>query len=222
LIEKKPPAAYAAVIFPETTAVTEMADPRPHLLQVREYYDRNTPRFLRWGADGGTLHLHAALWPPGVASLSAAMHHSTERVAREIDLSPVPVERVLDLGCGVGGSLFYLGRRLPRLCRLTGVSLSPVQIACASARVPAAEKGRFHFMSGSFLSLPKERFAADFCFAIEAFAHGPDPGRFFAVQAALLPPGGRLVIIDDCLAEAVAKGDFSTRQACPVCGVPPI
>ncbi len=192
--------------------MTQTADPSGVLLQVREYYDRNTRRFLRWGADEGTLHLHAALWPPGVGSLSAAMHHSSERVAQEIERTPIPVARVLDLGCGVGGSLFYLGRRLPRLRRLIGVSLSPVQVTRAKGLVPAAEKERFHFEEGSFLNLSGGRLAAELSFAIEAFAHGPDPATFFAVQAALLPPGGRLVIIDDCLADAVEVGGHSDRQ----------
>ncbi len=209
---KKPAAAYAAGSFPKVTAVTEPVDPARHLRQVRTYYDRNTRRFLRWGTDDGTLHLHAALWPPGVTSLREAMHHSSERVAREIERSPIPVERVVDLGCGVGGSLFYLGRRLPRLRTLTGISLSPVQIAHAKRLVPGAEKDRFHFEAGTFLNLSGDRFAADLAFAIEAFAHGPDPGRFFALQAALLPPGGRLVIIDDCFTNAVEAGGISGRQ----------
>ncbi len=193
-------------------AVTEPVDPARHLRQVRTYYDRNTRRFLRWGADQGTRHLHAALWPPGVASLREAMHHASERVAQEIERSPIRVERVLDLGCGVGGSLFYLGRRLPRLRALTGISLSPVQIAHAGRLVPAGEKHRFHFVEGSFLDLSGERFAADFAYAIEAFTHGPDPERFFAVLAARLPPGGRLVIIDDCLTQAAEAGGISCRQ----------
>lgn len=179
------------------------ADETRHLQQVRSYYDRNTARFLRWGKDEGTSNLHAALWPPGVASLAEAMHRSNELVAREIERSPHPVNRVIDLGCGVGGSLFFLGRRLPRVRFFTGISLSPVQIRRARQQVPEAEKDRFRFEQGSFLQLPPERFKADFSYAIEAFTHSPDPGRFFGVQAALLPAGGRLVLIDDCLSDAM-------------------
>jgi SAM-dependent methyltransferase len=174
---------------------------REHDRQVSEYYDLNTGRFLRWGKDEGTRNIHAALWPPEVDSLAAAMNHSDELVARAIDDCPYPVHRVLDLGCGVGGSVFYLGRRLPRVRSFQGVSLSPVQVERARARVPADQRDRFRFEEGSFLELAAERFAADFSFAIEAFAHGADPGRFFMVQARVLPRGGRLVIIDDCLEE---------------------
>jgi SAM-dependent methyltransferase len=183
-----------------------------HTRQVSAYYDRNTERFLRWGKDDGTLNLHGALWPPEVTSLGAAMHYSNELVAREVEQSPCPVRRVLDLGCGVGGTLFYLGRRLPQVRSFIGISLSRVQIDRAWQGIPETQKNRVHFEEGSFLRLPAERFAADFSYSIEAFTHGPDPDAFFGVQAGLLPAGGRLAIIDDCLSEQGLAGGLSPRQ----------
>jgi len=183
-----------------------------HARQVREYYDHNTERFLRWGKDAGTANLHGALWPPEVTSLGEAMHHSNELVAREIEQCPTAVNRVLDLGCGVGGSLFYLGLRLPRVRCFTGISLSPLQITSARQRIPETQKNRFHFEEGCFLQLPAERFKADFSYSIEAFAHCPDPDIFFDVQAGVLPPGGRLAIIDDCLNDEMDPGGLPARH----------
>jgi SAM-dependent methyltransferase len=184
-----------------------------HARQVREYYDRNTGRFLHWGKDQGTFNIHGALWPPEVRSLGEAMNYANELVAREIERCPYPVHRVLDLGCGVGGTLLYLGRRLPGLRLLQGISLSPVQADHARRRVPENQRNRFLIAEGCFLQLPAERFQTDFCYAIEAFAHGPDPERFFGVQAQVLPPGGRLVLIDDCLSDAMPSRDLSARHA---------
>jgi SAM-dependent methyltransferase len=187
-------------------------DETDHLRQVRKYYDHNTARFLKWGKGERTFNLHAALWPPEVKSLSAAMHCSDELVAREIERCPCPVERVLDLGCGVGGSVFYLARRLPLVRSFTGISLSPLQIGSARQRIPKALRSRIHFEEGSFLKLPADRFETDFSYAIEAFTHCPDPATFFAVQADLLPPGGRLAIVDDCLNDASHAQKPSARQ----------
>ena len=183
-----------------------------HARQVREYYDHNTERFLRWGKDEGTANLHGALWPPEVTSLGEAMHYSNELVAREIERSPIPITRVLDLGCGVGGSLFYLGCRLPRIQSFIGISLSPVQIAHARHRAPGTQKERFHFEEGSFLQLVSERFNSDFAFSIEAAAHCADPGAFFATLADVLPPGGRLVRIDDDLSDQTRSEGLTDRQ----------
>jgi SAM-dependent methyltransferase len=190
----------------------DTTDETRHARQVRAYYDHNTERFLRWGKDEGTSNLHGALWPPEVTSLGEAMHYSNELVAREIDQCAYPVNRVLDLGCGVGGSLFYLGRRLPRVRCFTGISLSPLQINSARRRTPETLKNRFQFEEGCFLRLPAERFKADFSYSIEAFAHCPDPGAFFGVQAGVLPPGGRLAIIDDCLSDEMDPGGLPARH----------
>ena len=188
------------------------SDITQHARWVREYYDHNTRRFLKWGKDEGTLNMHAALWPPEVQSLSDAMHYSNELVAREIERSPALVARVLDLGCGVGGSLFYLGHRLPWIQTFIGISLSPVQIAHARQRLHGAQKERFHFEEGSFLQLASERFNSDFAFSIEAAAHCADPGAFFATLANVLPPGGRLVLIDDDLSDQTRPQGLTDRQ----------
>jgi SAM-dependent methyltransferase len=182
---------------------------KDHLRQVRKYYDHNTGRFLKWGKGESTFNLHGALWHPEVKSLAGAMHYSNELVAREIERCPYPVNRVLDLGCGVGGSIFYLVRRLSRVRSFTGISLSPLQIDTARQRIPEAQKNRIHFEEGCFLQLPTDRFKADFSYSIEAFTHCPDPDIFFAVQADLLPPGGRLSIVDDCLSDEIG---LSSRQ----------
>jgi tocopherol O-methyltransferase len=180
-----------------------------HPRQVKAYYDHNTERFLRWGKGEGTFNLHGALWPPEVKTLAEAMNYSNELVAREIKSCPYPVKRVLDLGCGVGGTLFYLGRRLPRVRFLLGISLSPVQIRHARRRIPQSQTGRFFFEESCFLQLPTGRFQADFSYAVEAFTHGSDPGIFFDVQAEVLPPAGRLVIIDDCFNDEGPPGGVS-------------
>ena len=183
--------------------MVDNVDGTDHLRQVRKYYDHNTGRFLRWGKGERTFNLHGALWHPEVKSLAEAMHYSDELVAREIERCPYPVNRVLDLGCGVGGSIFYLVRRLSRVRSFTGISLSPLQINSARQRIPEAQKNRIHFEEGCFLQLPTDRFKADFSYSIEAFTHCPDPDIFFAVQAGLLPPGGRLAIVDDCLSDEI-------------------
>jgi len=141
-------------------------DGKDHLRQVKKYYDHNTERFLMWGKDDSSFNLHGALWPPEVNSLAAAMHYSDELVAREIERCPYPVDRVLDLGCGVGGSIFYLVRRLSRVRSFTGISLSPLQINSARQRIPEAQKNRIHFEEGCFLQLPTDRFWADFSYSI--------------------------------------------------------
>lgn len=103
---------------------------------------------------------------------------------------------IVDLGCGVGGSLCYLAERLT--IRATGITLSPVQARLAARRIRDAQlSDRIRCVEGDYCDLPQVIGAADLAYAIESFVHGPDPTRFFAQCSRLVRPGGVLLICDD-------------------------
>jgi SAM-dependent methyltransferase len=108
--------------------------------------------------------------------------------------------RVLDIGCGVGGSLLFLAHAVDAPLRGIGVTISPRQaeIARRQARVRGLS-GRCSFIAADFArltGLPLFHLA----FAIESFVHFADPAEFFAAAAQATMPGGRLIVIDDFLA----------------------
>lgn len=164
---------------------------------IRRFYDRNTPAFARLGQGGAAGAVRRAVWGPGVTDRAQAFHFVDHEIAEQARArlahrSPI---HIVDLGCGVGGSLCYLAARLPM--RGTGVTISPVQARHAAARVAAAGLGdRVTIVEGDFCALPPLE-PADVAFAIEAFVHGPDPAAFFAEAFRLVLPGGRLVVCDD-------------------------
>ena len=168
--------------------------------RVRQFYDRNTPSFASFGQGGRTGAIHRAVWGPGVTSRDQAFHFVDHQIAEHIHelSSPAHQLHVVDLGCGIGGTLCYLATRLP--VRATGVTLSPVQAARARARVAkAGVEDRVRCLVGDYCDLPPEVETADLAYAIESFVHGPHPARFFAECRRLIRPGGRLIICDDFL-----------------------
>lgn len=183
--------------------------------QVRRYYDHNTPRFLSYGAQRHTGTIHRAVWGPGVKDAPGALNYvnalllaDLEALGRELGL---PYLRALDLGCGVGASLFYLAERFTRSFWGAGVTISPVQARLAHARSVQREiSARCVFLDADFEVLP---FTADFdaVFGIESFAHSSHPDEFFWSASRSLKPNGWLVICDDVLtpqgAAARANGD---------------
>lgn len=109
----------------------------------------------------------------------------------------VPLD-VLDAGCGLGGTTFYLQARLGG--RYAGITLSGTQ--CDRANAEAARRGladvcRFAVRDydGELADLLPT--GVDLIVAIESLAHAPDPVATIGRLAARLRPGGRLLLVDD-------------------------
>ena len=182
---------------------------------VRTYYDRNTPRFVRSHQSAVAKAIHREVWGPGVQSEKEAFEYINKLVLSVIGKLaqdfPAPM-RVLDLGCGVGGTLFYLAERMP--IQAVGVSLSPVGIRLAEGLArDAGFEGVCRFVEANYLDLP-ELESRHAVYAIEAFLHGPDAGKFFPSAASVLAAGGRLIICDDFLSEQAeqSKDRRATRD----------
>ena len=183
------------------------------LREVESYYDRNTQAFASFGQGGNAIH--RAVWGDGVQTRAEAFHYVDRVLLREIErlaeraLEPM---QVLDLGCGVGSSLFYLASQAAAF-QGTGVTLSGVQARWAQAACEQAGLAeRLKFIQGNFLELPSTIPRAHLAFSIEAFVHSPDPGEFFAAAARYLAADGLLVICDDFLTTHGASNDLSSRQ----------
>ncbi len=178
---------------------------RGFLNGVRTYYDKNTPRFVRSHQSAVAKAIHREVWGPGVESEQEAFEYVNALVLRTLEEvahrfpSPLPV---LDLGCGVGGTLFYLAARMP--IDGVGVTLSPVGVRLAEnlAR-ESALAAHCRFVEANYLELPAVG-TRPVVYAIESFLHGPDPAQFFRSAAAVIPQGGRLIICDDFLSETAA------------------
>jgi SAM-dependent methyltransferase len=183
--------------------IIDHAMPRFDTEQVRRYYDRNTSSFVALGQGGSVGAIHRAVWGPGVKTREQAFHFVEDRIAdvvQRVAIEPAGTlsesPHVVDLGCGVGGSLCYLAGLLP--ITGTGVTLSPIQVRAGRARIESAGlSDRVACIEGDFGDLPDGMKTADVAYAIESFVHGPDPASFFAEAARLVRPGGALVICDD-------------------------
>lgn len=174
--------------------------------RIARYYDRNTARFLRLGGSGDALAIHRPLWGPGVRDSAEAAGHVNALIAAQAERwLHRPPERVLDMGCGVGGTVLALAARWPGAA-LSGITLSPAQVA--RARSEAARRGlseRCRFEQGDFLTGPTPGTpAADLVVAVESHVHAPGAPAFLRAAAARLAPGGLLLIADDMLARPEA------------------
>ena len=127
--------------------------------------------------------------------------------------------RVLDAGCGYGGSAFDLFPKIGGTW--LGLTVSPVQYKRAHSEAGRREIGdRVRFALQSYDAPLTETF--DLVIAIESLVHSSDPDATIANLANALAPGGHLVLVDDmpveevpaALADDVAEAKRMWR--CPV------
>ncbi len=172
--------------------------PSSSTADVRRYYDRHTSAFLSSGQGGALGSIHRAVWGPGCATREQAFHYVEDQILERVrSVSPVAGRaHVVDLGCGVAASLCYLAQRLPMSG--TGITISGVQARIGGERIRAAGlSDRLTCIEGDYCDVPPAVPPADVAYAIESFAHGPDPARFFDQCRRLLRPGGLLIVCDD-------------------------
>jgi len=171
---------------------------------IADYYDRNTRVFLRIGASSGALALHRGLWDAETANAAAAADAVHTLLAEEAvhRLGSAP-RRILDLGCGVGGSVFALLDRFPDATAL-GVTLSAAQVELARSHAAARQlSARARFLQADFESLDglvSEASDFDLVIAIESLAHADAVGAVFdAAQRMMDARRSLLLIVDDTL-----------------------
>ena len=178
--------------------VSENANSMEHAAQlrrVRRYY-RWLDRWVRWSrivrpfSGFDTLTVHRLLDDPATGENGPLVLH---RVMLEgINLPPEP--RVLDAGCGYGGTAFDLQPKIGG--RWLGLTISPIQFERATRE--AEKRGlsdRVRFRRQSY-DLPLDE-TFDLVIAIESLVHSADPAATVANIAASLVPGGYFVLIDD-------------------------
>lgn len=151
---------------------------------IQKHYDALSGFYhLLWGP-----HIHHGYWE-GDETPAQAQVKLIERLAAKLDVSAE--HRVLDVGCGLGGSSCWLAATFG--CSVLGVTLSPTQARMARKR--AREKGvadrvRFQVLDANELELPGETF--DRVWIIECSEHIHDKPGLFADCSRALRPGGRL------------------------------
>lgn len=105
-----------------------------------------------------------------------------------------PGAALLEVGCGGGQLAAHLATVRPDL-RITGLDLSPEQIARARRRT-AAVASRVELVVGSALDLPFPASHFDAVLSVASIKHWPDQSRGLAECARVLRPGGALAVVE--------------------------
>ena len=105
--------------------------------------------------------------------------------------------KVLDVGCGVGGTSRYLAKKMPN-ADVTGITLSPNQVKRATelAEEQNVPNAKFTVMNALEMEFPDNSF--DIVWACESGEHMPDKEAYINEMMRVLKPGGKFVMATWC------------------------
>ncbi|CAL1352350.1 unnamed protein product [Linum trigynum] len=169
---------------------------------IAELYDESSGLWEDiWGE-----HMHHGFYEPDSRVSGSEPDHRAAQI-RMIDESlrfaAVPEEaeerpkKVVDVGCGIGGSSRYLARKYGAKCQ--GITLSPVQAQRANAL--AAAQGladQAFFQVGDALDQPFPDGEFDLVWSMESGEHMPDKAKFVGELARVAAPGATIIIVTWC------------------------
>ena len=120
--------------------------------------------------------------------------------------------RILDVGCGIGGSTLYLTEKFGSIAQnnlksdggvdrvtATGITLSPVQANRATERAKIAGlESNVNFLVADALNMPFPDESFDLVWSLESGEHMPDKIKFLRECCRVLKPGGTLILATWC------------------------
>ena len=175
---------------------------------IASFYDESSSLWESiWGE-----HMHHGYYDAGSAgSLTLEEHRSAQvRMIDEVldwataaeDAGPRAVSRVLDVGCGVGGSTRHIVRRFGSDLGC-GITLSPYQAERATQITQEESElnpsgSEFRFQVADALDQPFDDASFDLIWSLESGEHMPDKAKFMSELYRVAKPGARIILVTWC------------------------
>jgi tocopherol O-methyltransferase len=154
--------------------------------QITQHYDELSPYYRdMWG-----VHIHHGYWKTGGETKEEAQEQLINEMISRARI--IKSKRILDVGCGLGGTAIYLNRMLG--AHVCGITISPTQVKIGNdlAKQSRADV-QIVLMDAEAIEMD-DRF--DVVWSVEAISHLSHKMDCFRSIAGLLNNGGKLVIAD--------------------------
>jgi tocopherol O-methyltransferase len=161
---------------------------------IATWYDETIPFYKYfWYLNSDSFALHYGLWNKDTKSFAEALQNINKFMAEQAEITSD--SKVLDAGCGIGGSALWLAKHSG--AHVVGISISEKQIEKANSLAKAKKLDQLvTFSVNDYLrtGYPDESF--DVVWAIESVCHANRKEDFLKEAYRLLKKGGRLIIAD--------------------------
>ncbi len=164
--------------------------------KVLDYYNQcHIDYQIAWRINK-TFSIHYGYYDRGHTDHDSAVANMNRVMARIAKITAD--DRVLDAGCGVGGSTVWLAKNIG--ASVVGINLSARQLEIAHQLATAngvAERTEFSVQSFSDMRFTDESF--DVVWGLESICYAEDKKRFLSEAWRVLKPGGRVIVADGFL-----------------------
>ena len=164
-----------------------------HQEAIARYYRECWLDYRFFWINRKNLGLHFGYWDETTRTHAQSLIRTNEVMADAVAIGSG--DRVLDAGCGVGGSSIWLASE--RGAEVVGVNVSPEQVALARRYVSQRGLGeQVTILQRDYKNTGLPDASFDVVWACESIAHSPDQRDTLAEAYRLLRPGGRLIVRD--------------------------
>jgi len=160
---------------------------------IADYYNQTQNHYKKWWKLEKHLAVHYGIWDEHTKNFSEALVN-TNRIVMNI-AKVKEGSRVLDAGCGVGGSGIFLAKN--KKAKVSGITLSEEQYKFAienSSKLNMNDLLDFRLEDFTKTSFASNSF--DLIWCIESITSSPEKKLFAQEAFRLLKKGGKLIIAD--------------------------
>ena len=160
---------------------------------IEKYYDQCWSDYHYFWHDTASYALHFGFWDEDTRSHSESLNNTNRMMAEYAGIKTG--DRVLDAGCGVGGTAVWVASRYE--ASVSCVTVTRSEIARGRRLLKGMrlnESVTFSCQDHSHLAFRSDCF--DVVYSIESMCYAPDKAVFLQEAFRVLKPGGRLVVLD--------------------------
>lgn len=177
---------------------------------VIDYYTEAGPDYEYWSKNFN-MHFGYAAKQGDCLKRERMLQRMNEQVLSTLEL--MPGDSVLDVGCGLGGTLRYAGQNYPRV-NFTGFTITPWQIEKANELITAQKIKNVEVKYGDFNLLPLADNSVEAAYGLESICHAEGQGKIkpLAEIYRVLKNGGRFTMVDGFLKKKLNDLNKATRK----------
>ena len=169
---------------------------------ISDYYSQTFTHYKTWWKLSQTLAVHYGIWDENTRNFSEALINTNRKISEFGEIEAT--SKVLDAGCGVGGTSFFVAEKFG--CQIHGITLSQKQLEMANQHregSPVKDLTKFSLMDYTKTDFEDETFDVILC--CESVCHANPKESFLKEAYRVLKPEGRLVVCDYFLTEEGVK-----------------